>query len=107
MPTTEAQREIWAAMIVTPDVAPAYNESVTLKLHGPVDSDALRAAATTVFRRHDALRSTFSDDGMEMHIQPDLSIDVPLVDLSALTAEDRSQYIGRAFWRERWKPRST
>jgi amino acid adenylation domain-containing protein len=90
VPTTEAQREIWAAMIVTPDVAPAYNESVTLKLHGPVDRDGLRAAATTVFRRHDALRSTFSDDGMEMHIQPDMAIPVPLVDLSALTEQDRT-----------------
>ncbi len=90
VPTTEAQREIWAAMIVTPDVAPAYNESVTLKLHGPVDRDALRAAAAAVFRRHDALRSTFSDDGMEMHIQPDISIDVPLVNLSALTAQDQA-----------------
>jgi amino acid adenylation domain-containing protein len=91
VPTTEAQREIWAAMIVTPDVAPAYNESVTLKLHGPVDRDGLRHAATAVFRRHDALRSTFSDDGMEMHIQPDILIEVPLVDLSALTDEDRAR----------------
>ena len=90
VPTTEAQREIWAAMIVTPDVAPAYNESVTLKLHGPVDRDALRAATQAVFRRHDALRSTFSDDGMEMHIQPDLAIPVPLVDLSALIDKDRA-----------------
>ena len=61
VPTTEAQREIWAAMIVTPEVAPAYNESVTLKLQGPVDRDGLRAAAQAVFRRHDALRSTFSE----------------------------------------------
>lgn len=90
VPTTEAQREIWAAMIVTPEVAPAYNESVTLKLQGVVDRDALRAAARSVFRRHDALRSTFSDDGMEMHIQPDLVIEVPLVDLSALTEKDRT-----------------
>lgn len=90
VPTTEAQREIWAAMIVTPDVAPAYNESVTLKLHGPVDRDLLRVAAQTVFRRHDALRSTFSEDGMKMHIQPDNAIDVPLVDLSGQTAQDQA-----------------
>ena len=90
VPTTEAQREIWAAMIVTPDVAPAYNESVTLKLQGAVDRDGLRAAAAAVFRRHDALRSTFSDDGMEMHIQPDMKVEVPLVDLTALTAQDQA-----------------
>ena len=87
VPTTEAQREIWAAMIVTPDVAPAYNESVTLKLQGPVDQAALRAAAQAAFRRHDALRSTFAEDGMQMHVQPDLVIEVPLVDLSALKPE--------------------
>jgi amino acid adenylation domain-containing protein len=90
VPTTEAQREIWAAMIVTPEVAPAYNESVTLKLQGEVDRDMLRAAAQTVFRRHDALRSTFSDDGMVMHIQPDLMIEVPLVDLTSQVAADQA-----------------
>ena len=90
VPSTEAQREIWAAMIVTPEVAPAYNESVTLKLQGAVDRDSLRAAAQAVFRRHDGLRSTFSDDGMDMHIQPDLTIEVPLVDLSGESAQDRA-----------------
>jgi amino acid adenylation domain-containing protein len=89
--TTEAQREIWAAMVVTPEVAPAYNESVTLKLQGEVDRDMLRAAAQTVFRRHDALRSTFSDDGMEMHIQPDMTIEVPLVDLTSQAAKDQAR----------------
>lgn len=89
VPSTEAQREIWAAMIVTPEVAPAYNESVTLKLQGPVDRDALRTAAQSVFRRHDALRSTFSEDGMDMHILPDLAIEVPLVDLGGLPTSDQ------------------
>ncbi|MFX0544540.1 amino acid adenylation domain-containing protein [Roseovarius sp. S1116L3] len=82
VPTTEAQREIWAAMIVTPEVVPAYNESVTLKLVGPIDRAALIKAVTTGLHRHDALRSTFSADGMTMHIHPDLDVDVPLVDLT-------------------------
>ncbi len=100
VPTTEAQREIWAAMIVTPDLAPAYNESVTLKLHGVIDRDLLRAAAQTVFRRHDALRSTFSEDGMEMHIQPDTAIDASLIDLSDLTAEDQAGTLARLLAQE-------
>lgn len=87
VPTTEAQREILTAILVTPEVAAAYNESVTLKLKGTVDRAALVAAIQSVFRRHDALRSTFSADGMLMHIHPDLNVEVPILDLTGKDAE--------------------
>jgi amino acid adenylation domain-containing protein len=81
--TTEAQREIAAAMVLTPEVSAAYNESVTLKLEGAVDRDALRDASRAAFARHDALRATFAPDGMTMKIHPEMEIAVPLVDLTA------------------------
>ncbi|GHA47767.1 hypothetical protein GCM10008927_10880 [Amylibacter ulvae] len=89
VPTTEAQREIWAAMIVTPEVTPAYNESVTLKMHGVVDAQKLREATETVFARHDALRTTFSPDGMFMQISPTSDVQVLMVDMQDLTPAQR------------------
>jgi amino acid adenylation domain-containing protein len=89
VPTTEAQREIWAAMVVTPELAPAYNESVTLKLNGPVDETRLMAAVQAGLQRHDAFRTTFSADGSEMHVMPDAVFPVSLIDLSDLPAAGR------------------
>ncbi|NJM84597.1 MAG: aminotransferase class III-fold pyridoxal phosphate-dependent enzyme, partial [Tabrizicola sp.] len=100
VPTTEAQREIWAAMIVTPEVTPAYNESVSLKIRGLVDRPALIEATRACVRRHDALRSTFSDDGDQMRVLPDLAIEVPFVDLSKLTPELQAARLAEILDRE-------
>jgi amino acid adenylation domain-containing protein len=85
-PTTEAQREIWAAMIVTPELAPAYNESVTLRLRGVVDLAALKATTEAGLARHDAFRATFSADGSEMQVKPAMRLPVALTDLSGQPA---------------------
>ncbi len=87
VPTTEAQREIWAAMIVTPEVAAAYNESVTLKLRGEIDRNAMVQAVKRCLQRHDALRSTFSEDGLHMQVHPDSTVDIGLRDFSGLPGE--------------------
>ncbi|HMT30743.1 MAG TPA: condensation domain-containing protein, partial [Bacteroidia bacterium] len=42
----------------------------------------LRQAVQMLFERHDALRATFSNDGMEMKISSKLTLDVPLIDFS-------------------------
>lgn len=85
VPTTEAQREIWAAIALNPGVAAAYNESVSLVLRGPLDRAAARAALALVLARHDALRSTFADDGQTMIVAPEAAFDVALHDLTAQT----------------------
>ena len=82
VPTTEAQREIFAALVVTPEESAAYNESVTLKLHGAIDRDHLMTATRDAFERHDALKATFSHDGQSMFIKANCDGDVSLVDLS-------------------------
>ncbi|WP_371170553.1 amino acid adenylation domain-containing protein [Aliiroseovarius sp. 2305UL8-7] len=90
VPTTDAQREIWGAVVMNPDVSPAYNESVTLKLDGTVGAAKLIAATKQAFARHDALRSTFSDDGTEMWIAPESDATVEQVDLSNLGSAERT-----------------
>ena len=93
VPTTEAQREIFAAQVVTPEVAAAYNESVTLKIHGGVNRDALIEAVRNSFARHDALRSTFSEDGMTMSVHPKMDHQIEVVDLSGKAPADQQTEI--------------
>ncbi|MER6915625.1 amino acid adenylation domain-containing protein [Streptomyces sp. NPDC000594] len=49
-----------------PDV---YTLRLVFELHGEVVSDALRAAADTVLRRHPQLRAAFLQDGLERAVQ--------------------------------------
>ena len=63
-PSTEPQREIWTATRLSDEASLAFNESVSLRLRGPLRVEALRAALFDVVARHDALRATFSDDGL-------------------------------------------
>ena len=91
LPTTQAQREIWTAAIVTPEVSAAYNESVTLELDGTIDASALITATKAAFARHDALRASFSADGTTMTVLADAEFDIPLVDLSQAGAQQNVQ----------------
>lgn len=86
--TTEAQREIWTNVQFGGHAANcAYNESVSLHLNGNFQFEHLQKAVQLLFERHPALRSTFSNDGMEMKISDSVSLDVPLIDLSAFSEE--------------------
>jgi amino acid adenylation domain-containing protein len=73
-PTTEAQREIWLAAQVAPEASLAYNEAATLRLRGGLDVAALHAAVVAVANRHDALRTTFGEDGAGMYVAEQASV---------------------------------
>jgi amino acid adenylation domain-containing protein len=87
--TTEPQREIWLASQLEPQASLAYNESVSLRLSGPLNTDALRAALEALVQRHEALRATFSSDGEELHIASELKLPWTMRDLSALSDHER------------------
>lgn len=63
-PSTDAQREIWLAARLGDDASLAFNEAIELSLTGVLDLTALQAAVDGLVARHEALRSTFSDDGL-------------------------------------------
>ena len=88
IPTTEAQREISAALAVSPELAPAYNECVSIRLNGPINADALERATNSVIARHDALQSTISSDGMVMHVGGVGPITVVREDLTSLGVQE-------------------
>ncbi|MDX2184079.1 MAG: amino acid adenylation domain-containing protein [Gemmatimonadaceae bacterium] len=82
VPTTAAQREIWLAMQATDDATLAYNESCVLRMVGALDRAALDAAFATIIGRHDALRSTFAEDGLSLFVNREWSVPIEWHDWS-------------------------
>jgi amino acid adenylation domain-containing protein len=90
VPVTESQAEIWAACLLGGDDASrAYNESVTLRLAGPLDRPALRRALGMLVQRHEALRSAFSADGKYSCVFRELPVEVDYHDITNLGAAEQ------------------
>jgi alpha-ketoglutarate-dependent taurine dioxygenase len=71
----------------------AYHICAGLRLQGRLVWEALVAAFTALVARHESLRTVFrgADDGVgEQIIQPPEPVDVPLLDLSAVTEASRA-----------------
>ena len=92
-PLTESQREILLASALGIDANCAFNESMTLRLRGEAREQDMISALKAAIDRHDALRSTVDPDGECMTIAQASSIQIPFVDLSALSAEERDALI--------------
>ncbi|MET0621646.1 MAG: amino acid adenylation domain-containing protein [Pyrinomonadaceae bacterium] len=96
VPTTEAQKQLWVLAQMSDDASRAYNETLCLRLRGPLDVAALADGVRAVVVRHEALRTSINDDGEEqlVHTQPPL--EMPLTDLSgAATAGEREREAAR------------
>lgn len=87
--STAAQREIWLADSLGCENSLAFNESVALTLKGPLDVAAARRAVDLLVQRHEILRATFTDDGLQVLIAPDGGSRLTIEDLFALSAQDR------------------
>ncbi|MFJ7590596.1 amino acid adenylation domain-containing protein [Streptomyces sp. NPDC097617] len=69
----------------------AYTGQLVLTLEGPLDEDTLRTACDRLLRRHPALRSAFTDQGLDRPVQVVLeSVEAPweTVDLAGLCSAD-------------------
>jgi amino acid adenylation domain-containing protein len=89
IPLTESQTEIWLAAQMGDEASCAFNESVSLRMHGSLNEPALQASLLYLFNRHDALRALFSASGEEMHICEISNVDLPVTDLTkSVDAED-------------------
>jgi amino acid adenylation domain-containing protein len=84
---TEPQREIFLAAALDREANCAFNESVLVRLIGPVREADLRFAIDVVVARHDALRSVVSEDGESLCIAPAYEGPVDWIDLTALAPE--------------------
>jgi len=88
-PTTESQREIWAATQMGADASCAFNESNAVRLLGLLDIDALGHALEAVVQRHEALRTTISPDGVSLLVAAERPLELGLEDLSSLETAAR------------------
>jgi amino acid adenylation domain-containing protein len=84
--TTEAQREVWLGDRLSPQASLAYNESMRLRLKGPLDTPALGAALDQLVARHESLRSTISPDGTQLLIGEAAPVEMHQHDLRHLDA---------------------
>ena len=95
-PTTEAQREVWLASELSQQASLAYNESSTFDIRGPLDTAALTLALQTLVQRHDALRTTFDGEGLQLIVQTDGATALPLVALDGLDEALRASRLTQA-----------
>lgn len=90
--TTKSQSEIWTACYFGgSDAARAYNESISMDFMGSLDSIAMSRAIQTLVGRHEALRATFSTDGIYMSIYKQSTIELVTIDLSDLDENTKKQ----------------
>jgi len=92
-PATAPQREVWLASTLEPEASLAYNESVSLRLHGELNVDALQTALQQLMERHEALRATFANDGSELCIAAQQDLPCPLRELSWLGPDEQQAEI--------------
>ena len=89
LPLTEAQKAIWALAQMGEDASRSYHESSTMDIRGAFDVEAIRRALQELVSRHEALRIVFGPEGDFQHVQPQLKINVPLIDFSHLDEVER------------------
>jgi amino acid adenylation domain-containing protein len=90
---TEPQREILFGTQLGDEANAAFNESISLRLHGSLDEAALVRSLEQLVTRHEALRSTILEDGDTVHIAADIPLPLEHYDLSTLAAADREQQL--------------
>jgi hypothetical protein len=90
MPLSHAQQRLWFIDQLEPG-NPLYNIPQAYRIRGALDVDALARSVNEIVRRHESLRTTFrSIDGQPVQvIAPELRIEAPLFDLSAMPADQR------------------
>ncbi|KDB53387.1 hypothetical protein X805_09720 [Sphaerotilus natans subsp. natans DSM 6575] len=89
LPLSWSQQRLWFLDQLDGPGA-TYNIALALRLHGPLDVDALEAAWREIERRHEVLRTCFPDDGSgpHQHILPP-SLALQHTDLSGLPEHKR------------------
>ena len=94
VPAIEPQMEIWLSCVLGgTDASRSYNESVSLRLTGALNFRAMEKALKEIIRRHEALRSTFSEDGRQISICRDLPQIMRFENLADLNLTEQETFI--------------
>ncbi|HEY53307.1 MAG TPA: amino acid adenylation domain-containing protein, partial [Caldilineae bacterium] len=92
LPLSFAQQRLWFLEQLEPG-NPFYNMPTAVRLQGALDVPALSAALNEIVRRHETLRtSIITEEGKARQIiAPHVDVDLPLTDLTHLSADEREQ----------------
>ena len=81
-PASEAQLEVWLSSQQSVEANCAYNEISSLVFRGGLDKAVLKQAFEKVVQRHPSLRTTFTKDGQQAIVHPELKYGYKETDLS-------------------------
>jgi len=104
-PLSFNQERLWFLYQLEPD-SPAYNLPAWLRFEGELNVAAIRRSVNEVLRRHEILRTRIEAvDGRPVQVvEPFTPLEIPLVDLSELPAQQREAEAERLCTEEAQKP---
>ncbi|HEY0735023.1 MAG TPA: amino acid adenylation domain-containing protein [Herpetosiphonaceae bacterium] len=104
-PLSFSQQRLWFLEQLDPGTA-AYNLPQAVRLQGQLDVDVLRRSLNEIVRRHESLRTTFAASEGEPHavVAPALELDLPILDLRSLPADEREQTVQQWMQTEATQP---
>jgi amino acid adenylation domain-containing protein len=104
-PLSFAQQRLWFIDQLFPQSA-AYNLPTALRLEGALDIASLKRSFNEIIRRHETLRTTFSEvNGQAVQvIAQELSLDIQLTDLRSLSPSQRELETRRLVSEEAQRP---
>src|SRR5262245_47915363 len=90
IPASSGQRRLWFLEQMEPG-SPLYNIPYLVRLRGALNERALDQALRAVVERHEALRTNFVAVGSEptQVIRTTWTLELPVTDLTSVTAEER------------------
>jgi amino acid adenylation domain-containing protein len=96
LPVSFSQQRLWFLSQLEPD-STAYVIHGAIRLQGKLNVEALEHSLSEIYRRHEALRTTFKEaDGRpEQIISPPAPIKLPMEDLQSLAINERQAEIQR------------
>ncbi|WP_187299439.1 non-ribosomal peptide synthetase [Nitrospira moscoviensis] len=105
LPLSFSQQRMWFMYQLSPE-STAYNMPIATRLLGPLDREAMLAAAHDMVRRHEAFRTTFSltPDGPTQQIHGAQPVDVHDVDLRGMPMDVRVAEAARLVAEEARRP---
>ena len=96
LPLSFAQQRLWFLNQLEPN-NPLYNVPIAIGITGQLNFEALVRALNEIVRRHEVLRTTFElrDSQPRQVIAPELELQVPISDLTALSPEAQQAEVRR------------
>jgi amino acid adenylation domain-containing protein len=106
VPLSFAQERLWILEQLQP-LGPTYNETMRLRLHGPLNLNALERSLTELVRRHETLRTRIDvtpAGAPVQRIDPPRSFQLCMLDLPTVKREEREHIADEFLHREASRP---